>query len=146
MHHASAGPNQSVCLNLNLSQSISQISYPNSVSRMQTIEPTPTPGLPRPSIVSVIRTTVAESGIRSLYTGLTASVTRQMTYSLVRLGSYEEIKRRIAKDRPPTTGELLIAASIAGALGGIAGNPAGEYDFFCLLWAMRLLYPRYFTN
>jgi solute carrier family 25 (mitochondrial dicarboxylate transporter), member 10 len=105
----------------------------NLVSRMQTTEPINTPGLPRPSIVSVIRATVAESGIRSLYTGLTASVTRQMTYSLVRLGSYEEIKRRIAKDRSPTTGELLIAACIAGALGGIAGNPAGEQILLILL-------------
>jgi dicarboxylate transporter 10 len=50
-----------------------------------------------------------------------------MTYSLVRIGSYEEIKRLIAKVHPPSTGELLLAASVAGGLGGVAGNPAGKY-------------------
>jgi dicarboxylate transporter 10 len=79
-----------------------------------------------PSIAAIIRTSVSESGIRSLYTGLTASLMRQMTYSLVRLGSYERIKQHITKDRPPSSSDLLLAASIAGGLGGLAGNPAGE--------------------
>jgi len=53
-----------------------------------------------------------------------------MTYSLVRFGSYEELKGWIAKKRKPTTVKLLIAAGIAGGLGGIAGNPAGMNLYF----------------
>ncbi|KAG5646062.1 hypothetical protein DXG03_004485 [Asterophora parasitica] len=49
---------------------------------------------------------------------------RQMSYSLVRLGSYEEMKSRLSKDGPPSTLRLILAASLAGGLGGIAGNPA----------------------
>lgn len=77
-----------------------------------------------PSTFRVLRIAITESGIRSLYTGLTASLLRQMSYSLVRLGSYDEIKRRLARDGVPSTGQLLFAAGLAGGLGGIAGNPA----------------------
>jgi dicarboxylate transporter 10 len=69
--------------------------------------------------------TFAESGIRSLYAGVTASVFRQMTYSLVRLGSYESMKYHMSADsKRPSSGKLLLAAMAAGALGGVAGNPA----------------------
>lgn len=90
---------------------------------MQTI-PT-TPGQARPSTVSVLRMTIAETGFFSLYTGLSASLLRQMSYSLVRLGSYEEMKARLSKDSTPSSGTLLLAAMAAGGLGGVAGNPAG---------------------
>ncbi|KZT67659.1 mitochondrial carrier [Daedalea quercina L-15889] len=90
--------------------------------RMQTIPSVP--GQKRPSTVSVLRMTVAEQGFRSLYAGLTASLLRQMSYSLVRLGSYEEMKSRLSRDGPPSSGKLLLAAMAAGGLGGIAGNPA----------------------
>jgi Mitochondrial carrier protein len=49
------------------------------------------------SIAGVIKLTLAESGFRSLYTGLSASLLRQMSYSLVRIGSYEKTKRWLAK-------------------------------------------------
>jgi dicarboxylate transporter 10 len=90
---------------------------------MQTVDASATIG--RPSAFTILRATIAESGFRSLYTGLTASLMRQMTYSLVRLGSYEELKRQISKKKKPTTAQLLLAAGIAGGLGGVVGNPAG---------------------
>lgn len=74
---------------------------------------------------SVIRYSISHSGIRSLYTGLSASILRQMTYSLVRLGSYESIKASLTQEKPASSGKLLLAAMIAGAMGGLAGNPAG---------------------
>ncbi|KAH8120506.1 mitochondrial carrier [Phellopilus nigrolimitatus] len=77
-----------------------------------------------PSTLHVLRVAISDAGVRSLYTGLTASLMRQMSYSLVRLGSYDEIKRRLAGNGVPTTGQLLFAAGLAGGLGGIAGNPA----------------------
>ncbi|KAJ7596777.1 mitochondrial carrier [Mycena floridula] len=88
-------------------------------ARMQTLETLP--GVKHPSAFAMIRTSISRSGFTSLYAGLTASLLRQMTYSLVRLGSYEEIKSRISH---PSTPQLLIAAAVAGGLGGIAGNPA----------------------
>ncbi|KIK99893.1 hypothetical protein PAXRUDRAFT_780592 [Paxillus rubicundulus Ve08.2h10] len=88
--------------------------------RMQTLGPS----VPRPSMLVTIRTSFAENGLRTIYTGLSASLLRQMTYSLVRLGSYEEMKRRMSENGRPSTGKLLLAASAAGGLGGVAGNPA----------------------
>lgn len=73
----------------------------------------------------MLRLSFAERGLRSLYTGLSASLFRQMTYSLVRIGSYEEMKRRLSRRGKPSTGKLLLTAGVAGGLGGIAGNPAG---------------------
>ncbi|PFH54727.1 hypothetical protein AMATHDRAFT_72486 [Amanita thiersii Skay4041] len=90
--------------------------------RMQTLNP-PHQSL-KPSIVSVIRTSITESGFRSLYTGLTASLMRQMSYSLVRIGSYEKIKYKLIGSGKSSAMHLLLASSIAGGLGGIAGNPA----------------------
>lgn len=75
-------------------------------------------------MIAVMRASLGESGLRSFYTGLSASLLRQMSYTLVRLGSYEEMKRRMSLRGPLATGKLLLAAAAAGALGGIAGNPA----------------------
>ncbi|KAI0078479.1 mitochondrial carrier [Panus rudis PR-1116 ss-1] len=89
--------------------------------RLQTLQ---TSGGKRPGMFAVIRSSVAQSGFRSLYVGLTASILRQMTYSLVRLGSYERIKSSLSRYERPSPGTLLLAAMLAGGLGGIAGNPA----------------------
>ncbi|KAJ7226006.1 mitochondrial carrier [Mycena pura] len=90
--------------------------------RMQTIETAP--GVKKPSILYVLRASIQESGLRSVYTGLTAAWMRQMSYSLVRLGTYEEFKSRMSRNGPPSTPKLIAAASLAGGLGGIVGNPA----------------------
>jgi dicarboxylate transporter 10 len=80
-----------------------------------------------PSTLGVLRASVAGGGFRSLYVGITASLARQMSYSLVRLGAYERLKHALAADAggKPSTGRLMLAAGVAGGLGGIAGNPAG---------------------
>lgn len=100
-------------------------SIPDLVRRMQTLETAPNSN--RPSIVSVVRSSISQSGLRSLYAGLTASLMRQMSYSLVRLGSYEKMKEHLSRDGKPSTLKLLLAASFAGGLGGVAGNPAGTF-------------------
>ncbi|KZV76939.1 dicarboxylic acid transporter [Peniophora sp. CONT] len=89
--------------------------------RMQTYIP---PSGGHVSVFHVLRTSVAESGFRSLFTGISASIFRQMTYSLVRIGAYENMKYRLSKDGKPSSGKLLLAAMAAGGLGGMAGNPA----------------------
>ena len=80
----------------------------------------------RPSMFTVMRTSVVDSGLRSLYTGLSASLLRQMTYSMVRLSSYDNFKAWLKSKGHASTGELLLASMAAGALGGMAGNPAGS--------------------
>ncbi|KAI0320979.1 dicarboxylic acid transporter [Amylostereum chailletii] len=90
--------------------------------RMQTLQSAP--GVKQASIFTVLRASLSESGFRAIYTGLTASIFRQMTYSLVRLGSYEQMKYQMTREGRPSSGKLLLAAMVAGGLGGIAGNPA----------------------
>jgi len=92
---------------------------------MQTVQSVS--GTQRPSTITVLRASIAESGFRSIYTGISASMMRQMSYSLVRLGMYEKMKQGIVKERTggSQATKLLVAAGIAGGLGGIAGNPAG---------------------
>jgi dicarboxylate transporter 10 len=70
-----------------------------------------------------------ETGFRrGAYPGLSASILRQLTYSVTRFGVYDVIKARLHSTMEP--GEVLpawkmaMAASIAGGLGGVAGNPA----------------------
>lgn len=91
-----------------------------------------TQGAQRLSITRVLRTSVSEYGIfRGLFTGISASIMRQMSYSLVRLGSYEVIKQKLSGDKRASTAKLLFAAALAGALGGVSGNPAGPW--FCVV-------------
>ncbi|KAG4303837.1 hypothetical protein PORY_002766 [Pneumocystis oryctolagi] len=66
------------------------------------------------------------TGFRSIYTGLTASILRQATYSTVRFGMYEKMKDIITekKKEPPSFKTLICIATISGAIGGILSNPA----------------------
>ncbi|KAI9600017.1 hypothetical protein KEM48_000231 [Puccinia striiformis f. sp. tritici PST-130] len=91
--------------------------------RMQT-------GPPR-SMLATLMNAVQVEGIRKgAYVGLSASLARQMTYSVTRFGVYDNLKCRLARytGNPDTSKlpchHLAIAASLAGAAGGLAGNPA----------------------
>ncbi|KAG8737920.1 Mitochondrial dicarboxylate transporter [Ceratobasidium sp. 428] len=73
-----------------------------------------------------LSSSIRNLGIRSVYTGLSAALMRQLSYSMVRFGCYEHIKNTITdggKKRPKAI-QLVLAGGIAGGLGGIAGNPA----------------------
>ncbi|MBV36595.1 MAG: hypothetical protein CMP47_14255 [Rickettsiales bacterium] len=71
--------------------------------------------------MSVTVAQILESeGILGFYSGISASVLRQATYSTVRFGVYEDMKRRWGPD--PSFPVLLAMASFSGFLGGIAGN------------------------
>jgi solute carrier family 25 (mitochondrial dicarboxylate transporter), member 10 len=70
-------------------------------------------------------------GLSSLYTGISAALLRQMTYSTVRFGVYEDLKSRFSVQNPTSNTSqnlsmttLIALSSFAGLLGGIAGNPA----------------------
>lgn len=65
-------------------------------------------------------------GFRSLYSGLTASLLRQATYSTTRFGVYEELKQRVQGTHSQTPGPLTLVglACVSGFVGAAVGNPA----------------------
>ncbi|CAG8899287.1 unnamed protein product [Penicillium egyptiacum] len=68
------------------------------------------------------------NGFTGLYSGLSAAMLRQITYSTTRFGIYEELKSRVASTSDlagaPSLVTLIGMASASGFIGGIAGNPA----------------------
>lgn len=101
------------------------VTHPLDVAkvRMQT-------GPTRSMFRTIIHALKHEGISKGAYAGLSASLARQMTYSLTRFGVYDALKVMLAKHdgNPDTTKlpgyELVLAASLAGAAGGLAGNPA----------------------
>ncbi|KAI4464012.1 mitochondrial dicarboxylate carrier-related [Holotrichia oblita] len=69
-------------------------------------------------VAEVVRT----QGIKALYNGISASVLRQMTYSLTRFGIYEYLKN--SATGPTSFLARIGMASVAGAAGGFIGTPA----------------------
>ncbi|NXF84109.1 DIC protein, partial [Sclerurus mexicanus] len=70
----------------------------------------------------VIRT----DGFLALYNGLSASLCRQMTYSLTRFGIYETAKKHLGQSSqgPPPFYQKVLMAAAAGFTGGFVGTPA----------------------
>lgn len=91
---------------------------------------TRTPDAPKSMIGTMVHI-IKNEGPLGLYSGLSASLLRQLTYSTVRFGVYEDLKVRFAPEATPenpkakpSTLNLIAQSSLAGLLGGIAGNPA----------------------
>lgn len=64
-------------------------------------------------------------GIFGLYNGLTASLLRQLTYSLTRFAIYDTAKKQLTKDDQPLRFyQKVLLAGVAGASGGVVGTPA----------------------
>ncbi|XP_056362231.1 mitochondrial dicarboxylate carrier [Oenanthe melanoleuca] len=70
----------------------------------------------------VIRT----DGFLALYNGLSASLCRQMTYSLTRFGIYETAKKHLGQggQGPPPFYQKVLVAAAGGLAGGFVGTPA----------------------
>ncbi|NXP60145.1 DIC protein, partial [Chloropsis cyanopogon] len=68
----------------------------------------------------VIRT----DGFLALYNGLSASLCRQMTYSLTRFGIYETAKNHLGGQGPPPFYQKVLLAAVGGFTGGLVGTPA----------------------
>ncbi|KAL3421877.1 hypothetical protein PVAG01_06033 [Phlyctema vagabunda] len=65
------------------------------------------------------------NGFLGLYSGLSASLLRQITYSTTRFAVYEELKQDLSTAKSgPSFPALIAMASTSGFLGGIVGNPA----------------------
>ncbi|XP_058808752.1 mitochondrial dicarboxylate carrier [Phymastichus coffea] len=77
------------------------------------------------SIVKLTLNIVKKQGITALYSGLTASLLRQLSYSTVRFGVYEVGKQFIeSPDNPAPFYQKFVLAGISGAAGGVIGTPA----------------------
>ncbi|XP_067004984.1 mitochondrial dicarboxylate carrier [Anabrus simplex] len=68
---------------------------------------------------------VRENGILALYSGISASLLRQLTYSTTRFGIYEVAKQTIAPagEKIPFY-QMIALAAASGAAGGFVGTPA----------------------
>ena len=66
----------------------------------------------------------------SLWSGLSASVLRQTTYSTARFALYDILARQMQSrtGEKLTTGSTIMCAGIAGGLAGMVGNPTEVRD------------------
>ncbi|KAL2101623.1 hypothetical protein ACEWY4_003384 [Coilia grayii] len=69
---------------------------------------------------------VRSDGVLALYSGLSASVCRQLTYSLTRFAIYETIRDKMAggTQRPMPFYQKVLLAAFGGLAGGFVGTPA----------------------
>ncbi|XP_058531813.1 mitochondrial dicarboxylate carrier [Ochotona princeps] len=69
---------------------------------------------------------VRRDGILALYNGLSASLCRQMTYSLTRFAIYESVRDRLSKGSqgPLPFHQKVLLGGISGLTGGFVGTPA----------------------
>jgi len=74
----------------------------------------------------VLVNTLKTNGLMGIYSGLSASVLRQATYTSVRFGAYEVARARLTpSDGSPLPFTTKVAlAAMGGAIGILAGNPA----------------------
>ncbi|KAG5878010.1 hypothetical protein JTB14_025465 [Gonioctena quinquepunctata] len=73
------------------------------------------------SIIKLTKDIVKKQGVLALYSGLSASLLRQLTYSTTRFGMYEVAKQNMKSD---SFYARVGIAGIAGAAGGFIGTPA----------------------
>ncbi|NWH82504.1 DIC protein, partial [Piaya cayana] len=83
----------------------------------------------------VIRT----DGFLALYNGLSASLCRQMTYSLTRFAIYETARDRLGKGSqgPPPFYQKVLLGAVGGFTGGFVGTPADMVNVRSVLPASR---------
>ncbi|TPP64994.1 Mitochondrial substrate solute carrier [Fasciola gigantica] len=83
-----------------------------------------TPGAKNPTFVRVAIRVIQSDGLLGLYNGISASLLRQITYSLPRFGLYEVYKNSFDKSRQITFYEQIGVAGVSGFIGGLCGQPA----------------------
>lgn len=81
---------------------------------------------PGQSLASMVYQIIRNEGFLKIYSGLTASLLRQATYSTVRFGIYEYMKESYQEKHKklPSTAMLMPMSMLSGALGGLVGNPS----------------------
>src|ERR1700742_192045 len=78
----------------------------------------------RISIIQAIRQFTLRDGFFSLWSGLSASILRQSTYSTARFALYDFFIRKSSGPSKPEPGKIIFCAGLAGGIAGLIGNPA----------------------
>ncbi|CAI1599498.1 hypothetical protein SEUBUCD646_0L03900 [Saccharomyces eubayanus] len=79
--------------------------------------------LPKPTLFKMLESILAHEGVLGLYSGLSAAVLRQCTYTTVRFGAYDMLKENvIPQDQVTNMAYLLPCSMFSGAIGGLLGN------------------------
>lgn len=79
--------------------------------------------LPKPTLLKMLLNIVQNEGILGLYSGLSAAILRQCTYTTVRFGIYDVLKEKvIPHNQLNNMAYLLPSSMVSGAIGGLAGN------------------------
>ncbi|KAF2905618.1 hypothetical protein ILUMI_00556 [Ignelater luminosus] len=80
---------------------------------------------PKITTFQLAKTIIRKEGILALYSGLSASIARQATYTGVRLGSFQTLIDYFTENgKPPNLIVKCLCGVVSGAVGGIAGLPA----------------------
>uniref|UniRef100_A0A7E4VM56 Mitochondrial dicarboxylate carrier n=1 Tax=Panagrellus redivivus TaxID=6233 RepID=A0A7E4VM56_PANRE len=66
---------------------------------------------------------IKSDGVVGFYSGLSASILRQLTYTTTRIGIYETLKKQIPSDKPLPFWQKCALAGASGAAGGFVGSP-----------------------
>lgn len=73
--------------------------------------------------LAAFKAIAAEGGVRSLYSGLSAALTRQVTYTTLRLGLYSSLKERWSGDAPTGLGMKLAVGCVSGGIASAVSTP-----------------------
>ncbi|XP_076451427.1 mitochondrial 2-oxoglutarate/malate carrier protein-like [Babylonia areolata] len=72
-----------------------------------------------------VRSILKNEGVRGIYTGLSAGLLRQATYTTTRLGIYTTLFEMLSKDgKPPNFAMKALIGVTAGGIGAFVGTPA----------------------
>lgn len=98
------------------------VTHPLDLAKVR-LQTATTPGQ---SLFSMVFKIIRYESVFTIYSGLSASLLRQATYSTVRFGVYEYMKEKYTETykTTPTTAVFLPMSMLSGALGGLVGNPA----------------------
>lgn len=84
-----------------------------------------TASIPKPTLFQMAISIWKSDGLLGIYSGLSAGLLRQATYSLTRFGAYEYLKENyVPQDKQSSMAYLLPISMISGGVGGIVGNPS----------------------
>ncbi|KAK3689494.1 mitochondrial carrier domain-containing protein [Podospora appendiculata] len=80
----------------------------------------------RTTMLATLYKFALRDGIPSLWSGLSASILRQSTYSTARFGLYNFLSRKLQQQSgsaKASTASTIVCAGVAGGLAGMVGNP-----------------------
>jgi len=84
-----------------------------------------TAGKEKKSLIRSTTNIIKNQGVLALYSGLSASLLRQLTYSTTRFGIYDTAKQYVSPNGEPISFLQRVGmAALAGACGGFIGTPA----------------------